>query len=73
MIVVGGDLSEAGELLLGPLRASLERSALPVATRDVTVRTGDLGERANLLGAIALVISQSSDLVASRVAGATAA
>jgi predicted NBD/HSP70 family sugar kinase/biotin operon repressor len=72
MVVVGGDLSEAGDVLLEPLRASLERSALPVATESLTVRVGALGERANLLGAIALVTSQSKDLVAARVASAGA-
>ena len=71
MVVVGGDLSEAGEVLLGPLRASLERSALPVATGDLTVRAGELGDRANLLGAVAFAVSQSTDLVAARVATAS--
>jgi predicted NBD/HSP70 family sugar kinase len=72
MVVVGGNLSEAGDVLLGPLRASLERSALPVATQELTVCVGALGERANLLGAIALVTSQSRHVLAARIAGAVA-
>jgi hypothetical protein len=72
MVVVGGDLSVAGEHLLGPIRASMERSALPAAMKGLEVRAGALGERANLLGAVALVIAESNDLVATRLAGATA-
>ena len=59
MVVVGGDLSTAGELLLDPLRESIDRYALPAATEQLEVVAGELGERANLLGALALAIAQS--------------
>jgi predicted NBD/HSP70 family sugar kinase len=68
MVVVGGDLSAAGELLLGPLRESVIRSALPTATGGLTVVAGTLGERANVLGALALAIAQSEHAVAARIA-----
>ena len=55
-IVVGGDLAAAGELLLAPLREALERSAIPSAGRDVEVVQGTLGDRAEVLGAVALVL-----------------
>jgi predicted NBD/HSP70 family sugar kinase len=55
-IVVGGDLAAADELLLAPLREALERSAIPSAARDVEVVRGTLGERAAVLGAVALVL-----------------
>jgi predicted NBD/HSP70 family sugar kinase len=70
MIVVGGDLSAAGELLLGPLRESVMRAAVPIATRDLHVVAGVLGERANVLGALALAIAQSDQAVAARIAAA---
>jgi predicted NBD/HSP70 family sugar kinase len=68
MIVVGGDLSQAGENLLGPLRESVQRTALPATTRDLTVVAGELGDRANVLGALALAIAQSEHAVAARIA-----
>lgn len=70
MIVVGGDLSEAGDLLLEPLRSSLRRFALPAATEDLEVVAGALGDRANLLGALALVLAESDH--AARLAGSAA-
>jgi predicted NBD/HSP70 family sugar kinase len=68
MVVVGGDLSAAGELLLGPLRESVQRSALSIATQGLDVVAGELGERANVLGALALAIAQSEHAVAARIA-----
>ena len=54
-IVVGGELSAAGSLLLDGVRSAIERHALPVLAASVDVRLGSLGERAALLGAIGLV------------------
>jgi predicted NBD/HSP70 family sugar kinase len=70
MVVVGGELSAAGELLLGPLRESVMRSAVPMATGGLDVVAGVLGERANVLGALALAIAQSEQAVAARIAAA---
>jgi predicted NBD/HSP70 family sugar kinase len=73
MVVIGGDLGEAGDLLLDPLREAVRRDALPAAATDLKVVAGELGERANLLGALALVLMQSEHEVAARVAGSAAA
>ena len=59
LLIVGGDLSEAGELLLDGVRESLMRSALPTAAEAADVVAGTLGDRAEVLGAIALVLSES--------------
>ena len=59
-IVVGGELSEAGEPLLDGIRDSIDRYALPGAAAAVKVVHGELGERAEVLGALALV-TQSTD------------
>ena len=72
MVVVGGDLSTAGELLIDPLTESVHRYALPAATKQLEVVAGELGERANVLGALALAIAQSGQAVAQRIAGAVA-
>lgn len=55
-IVVGGELAEAGDLLLDPLRAALERWALPGAADGVEVVTARLGRHAHVLGAVALAL-----------------
>ena len=55
-VVVGGELGTAGELLLAPLRESLRRTAIRSAADDVRVVEAALGDRAEVLGAIALAI-----------------
>jgi predicted NBD/HSP70 family sugar kinase len=67
MVVIGGDLSAAVALLIGPIRAAIQRAALPAATRGLDVVAGELGDRANVLGALALAISQSEQAVAARI------
>src|SRR3954451_24156754 len=61
-IVVGGDLSGAGEPLLAVIREGIDRRALPSAAEAVAVRAAELGERAEVLGALALVIADTERL-----------
>ncbi|MBN3931751.1 ROK family transcriptional regulator [Streptomyces verrucosisporus] len=60
-VVLGGDLAEAGELVLDPIRDSVSRYAIPSAARQLTVVPGALGGRAEVLGALALVLSEMGD------------
>jgi predicted NBD/HSP70 family sugar kinase len=62
-VVVGGELAQAGDLLLDPLRAGVRRSAI-ASSREVPVVAGVLGERAEVLGAVALVLRESQRFVA---------
>jgi predicted NBD/HSP70 family sugar kinase len=62
-VLVGGELAQAGDLLLDPLRDAVGRSAI-AAVRDVPVLAGVLGERAEVLGAVALVLRESQRFVA---------
>ncbi len=59
-IVVGGELARAGELFLGPLRHSLERSVVMDTDRVADVVQGQLGDRAELMGAVLYAIDRST-------------
>jgi predicted NBD/HSP70 family sugar kinase len=61
-IVVGGELSLAGDALLDGVREEIERYSLPGAAAAVEVRAGILGDRAEVLGALALVIADTGRL-----------
>ncbi|MET8191317.1 ROK family transcriptional regulator [Streptomyces sp. NPDC005246] len=60
-VVLGGSLAEAGELVLTPIRDSVSRYAIPSAGRQLSVLPGALGARAEVLGALALVLSEMGD------------
>ncbi|MDF9869411.1 putative NBD/HSP70 family sugar kinase [Streptomyces avidinii] len=60
-VVLGGSLAEAGELVLAPIRDSVSRYAIPSAARQLSVLPGALGGRAEVLGALALVLSEMGD------------
>jgi predicted NBD/HSP70 family sugar kinase len=71
-IVVGGDLAPAGALLLAPLADSLARGAVRSAADDVEVLEGELGDRAEVLGAVALVLRRGAELLPRAYAAAGA-
>jgi len=58
-LIVGGDLAEAGDLLLDGVRGSLRLAALPAAADAADVVPGVLGERAQVLGALALAVGEA--------------
>jgi predicted NBD/HSP70 family sugar kinase len=60
-VVLGGDLAESGELVIGPIRESVARYAIPSAAQQLAVVPGALGGRAEVLGALALVLSEMGD------------
>jgi predicted NBD/HSP70 family sugar kinase len=60
LVVVGGDMARAGELLLEPARIGLRRHALD-AVASTPVMASELGERASLVGAV-LLAAESTDL-----------
>jgi predicted NBD/HSP70 family sugar kinase len=61
-VIVGGDLSLAGDALLDGVREEIDRYALPGAAEAVEVKAGVLGDRAEMLGALAVVIADTSRL-----------
>jgi predicted NBD/HSP70 family sugar kinase len=66
LLVVGGDLAGAGDLLLDGVRESISRAALPEAARRAAVVAGVLGDRAQVLGALALVVSEADRIFPTR-------
>ena len=57
LIVVGGPLGSAASLLEG-LRASVDRYAQPNTAAAVRVVPGELGDRAEVRGALALALAR---------------
>ncbi|ANZ41199.1 sugar kinase [Lentzea guizhouensis] len=56
LIVVGGDLAAAGEMLLAGVREAVYRRSLPLATENLRIVPSRTGEVAGVLGAAAMVI-----------------
>jgi len=59
-LVVGGDLAAAGDLLLDGVRESVRLAALPAAADAGRIVAGVLGDRAQVLGALALAVGEAA-------------
>jgi glucokinase len=70
VIVIGGTLAEAGEILLSGIRAEVHAQSLPLAIRHLRILRAEMGPDAGLLGAARLVIA---DRLSPRHADATIA
>ncbi len=57
-LIVGGELSRAGEILLGPIRHAMERSVIVDELSMPDIVQGQFGVRAATLGAVAYAIDQ---------------
>ena len=55
VIVIGGDLGEAPELLAGVREVTIQRS-LPLATGELAIVASRLGDRAGVIGAAVMVV-----------------
>lgn len=64
LVVVGGQLAQAGEILLGPLRTVVEQRTMPSTAGPVKVVAAELGAAAEVRGALAVALDTA------RVAGA---
>ncbi len=67
LVVVGGDLAQAGQVLLDPISAAIERHSVAPAAAMVRVTTGRLGARAEVLGAAALILAKSPRALVARL------
>jgi predicted NBD/HSP70 family sugar kinase len=67
LVVLGGELAAAGDALLDGVQESLAGYALRAAAGGVRVTAGVLGERAEVLGALTLVIADTENLRSSQL------
>ncbi|GLX97479.1 ROK family protein [Herbidospora sp. NBRC 101105] len=70
VIVIGGDMAEAGEHILAGVREVIYSRSLPLATQHLSIRATELGDRAGIIGAAVMVIEhvlspEAVDLVVS--------
>ncbi|MGI8335188.1 ROK family protein [Actinomadura scrupuli] len=56
VIIIGGDVSGAGEHLLAGVREAVYRRSLPLATEHLGIRVCRLGDHAGVIGASVMVI-----------------
>jgi len=60
VLVVGGGMAGAGDLVLAPLRAAIAEHSLPEAAEHLSIRAWSLGQEAKVRGAV-LVAMQEDD------------
>ena len=70
LVVIGGELAGAGDVLLEPIRAAVVETAVAPAVAAVRVVAGELGERAEVLGAAAIQLARAPEALARRMAAA---
>jgi glucokinase-like ROK family protein len=57
-VIIGGQLAEAGEIILNPIRFTAQRSAFPLSFSGVKIVRNSLGEDSVCVGACVLVVDQ---------------
>jgi glucokinase-like ROK family protein len=58
LIVIGGGVAGAGDVLMASIREVVYGRSLPLATRHLQIRQSTLGDRAGVAGAAAMVLDQ---------------
>ena len=57
MVIIGGGVSQNGDIILEPIRQVVNRRSLPAATRVVRITTAMLGRRSSSIGAVIQAIT----------------
>ncbi len=60
LVVIGGGVSHAGDLLFAPIRRVVEQRAMPTLREGVEITAAQLGDQVGLLGAIAIVLHEQA-------------
>jgi predicted NBD/HSP70 family sugar kinase len=68
-VIVGGELSAAGAPLLDGIREAVDRYAVPAIAQAVQIIPAALGERAEVLGALATIIGDTDRLNSAGLVG----
>jgi hypothetical protein len=58
LVVVGGGVAQAGEILLAAMREALYRHSRSVATEDLSIVLAEMGKTASLVGGALAVVDQ---------------
>ncbi len=66
-VVLGGALGQAGEFLFAPLRAAITRNTNRISSQTLAVVPGVLGDQAELVGALALVLREGDKNISSHL------
>ena len=61
LVIIGGDLSRLGDLLLDPLRETVEQRTLVDSVAAARIRASELGPRSGAVGAATLVLKAALD------------
>jgi glucokinase len=56
LIILGGQVAQAGDLLIIPLQAQIRDLCLPLVAQSVRVVRGKHGSEANIVGAVTLAL-----------------
>jgi predicted NBD/HSP70 family sugar kinase len=73
LVIVGGDMVLAGDVLVDAVREGIALATIPAIRRDARVVAASLGDRAEVLGAIGLVLAETrADAIAVMATGAAA-
>jgi predicted NBD/HSP70 family sugar kinase len=67
MILIGGELSDSGEILLGPIREKVSRTAMAAAADSVTISNATLRKWSSAWGAAALALKASAANINPRI------
>jgi glucokinase len=66
MVIIGGGVSQTGDIILEPIRQMVNRRSLPAATRVVRITTAMLGRRSSSIGAVTQALTIALYQIASR-------
>jgi predicted NBD/HSP70 family sugar kinase len=70
LVIIGGELAEAGDVLLEPIRTAIHEGAVAPAASAVRVIVGELGGRAEVLGAATTQLARAPQALANRLSQA---
>ncbi|MDO5049881.1 MAG: ROK family transcriptional regulator [Actinomycetaceae bacterium] len=62
IVVLGGSLSTAGDLIIEPVRRILKRNAVHGVVRNLEFKGAELGEKSSVLGAVSLALTHTPQI-----------